>query len=79
MIIMEIGMWGIMKPVKKFMKYLEKELPNNYYGRCSPEGKKITILNQNNEYVYLFYKQEIEEDFELCCSLINTIIKESNL
>lgn len=63
-----------MNLVKQFLKHLKKELPNGYYSRCSPGSKKITILDQNDEYVYLFHKQEIEEDFELCCSLVNTVV-----
>lgn len=62
-----------MKPTKKFMKYLKQELPEGYYARCSPDSKKITIFNGEG-YVYLFHKQEIEEDFELCCSVVNAII-----
>ena len=62
-----------MKPLKKFMKYLERELPENYYATCSLDGKEVTILNEHG-YVYLFYKSEVEEDFDNCCSLVNTIV-----
>jgi hypothetical protein len=64
-----------MKPIKKFMKYLERELPKGYWAKCT-DGEKVIILNDKG-YVYLFHKQEIEEDFVCCCSLINIIIKES--
>lgn len=63
-----------MKPIKRFMKYLGRELPEGYYAKCRPDGKEVTILNDGG-YVYLFYKQEIEEDFELCCSLVQDIIR----
>lgn len=62
-----------MKPIKKFMKYLERELPEGYYAKCARDGREITILNEDG-YVYLFYKQEIEEYFELCCSLVTTVV-----
>lgn len=62
-----------MKPIKKFMKHLERELPEGYYAKCAPDGSEVTILNDGG-YVYLFYKQEIEEDFELCCSLVTTVV-----
>ena len=63
-----------MKPLKKFMKYLERELPDNYYATLSLDGKEVTILNEFG-YVYLFYKQEIEEDLDNCCSLVNTVVE----
>ena len=63
-----------MKPLKKFMKYLERELPDDYYATLSLDGKEVTILNEFG-YVYLFYKQEIEEDFDNCCSLVNTVVE----
>ncbi len=62
-----------MKPIKKFMKYMERSLPENYYATISLDGKEVTILNEYG-YVYLFYKQEIEEDFDNCCSLVSTVV-----
>ena len=59
--------------LKKFKKYLDAELPEEFHYAVSPDKKSITIQN-NGQYVYLFYAQEIEEDFELCCSLINYIV-----
>ena len=63
-----------MKPLKKFMKYLERELPDDYYATLSLDGKEVTILNEFG-YVYLFYKSEIEENFDDCCSLVNTVVE----
>ena len=63
-----------MKPIKKFMKYLTRELPDGYYATLSLDGKEVTILNEHG-YVYLFYKQEIEDDFESCCSLVSTVVE----
>jgi hypothetical protein len=59
--------------MKRFKKYLDDELPEGFHYICSPDKKTITIQNEG-QYVYLFYAQEIEEDFELCCSLINYIM-----
>ena len=55
------------------MKYLDEELPKEYHARQSPDGKEITIT-RGGQYIYLFYRQEIEEDFELCCSLVHTVL-----
>jgi hypothetical protein len=59
--------------LKKFKKYLDEELPEGYYYNVSPNGKEITIKN-DGQYIYLFYTQELEDDFELCCSLVHTIL-----
>lgn len=56
----------------KFLNYLNENLPRGYYPE--KEKDKITIRNKG-DYVYMFYRQEIEEDYELCCSLTNTILK----
>jgi hypothetical protein len=58
--------------MKEFKKYLDDELPEGFHYVFSPDKKTITIQN-DGQYVYLFYAQEIEEDLELCCSLINYI------
>jgi len=59
--------------IKKFMQFLEKELPQGYWGSISPDGNEITITN-GGQYIYLFYKQEIEADFSNCCALGYTIL-----
>lgn len=62
-----------MKLTKQFMKYLNENLPKEYHARQSPDGNEI-VITKGGEYIYLFYKQEIEEDLELCCSLVHTIL-----
>ena len=60
-----------MNNVEKFIKYTEEELPKEYYTVLGEEG--VTITN-NGRYIYTFYIQEIEDDLNLCCSLVHTLL-----
>jgi hypothetical protein len=60
-----------MNNVEKFIKYTEEELPKEYYTVLGEEG--VTIKN-NGRYIYMFYTQEIEDDLNLCCSLVHTLL-----
>jgi len=60
-----------MNNVEKFIKYTEEELPKEYYTVLGEEG--VTITN-NGRYIYMFYIQEIEDDLNLCCSLVHTLL-----
>lgn len=57
--------------MNKFLNYLNENLPKGYWAEKSKN--EIVIQNQGG-YVYMFYRQEIEENYDLCCSLTNTIL-----
>lgn len=61
--------------MRLFIEYLEHNMPKRY--RYEINGDEIIILNKK-EYVYLFYRQEIEEDFDQCCSLLHTVLELTN-
>ena len=60
--------------LKKFKDYLDDILPVDFYYQVSSDGKELIIKNEN-QYVYLFHLQELENTFELCCSLVPTIVE----
>lgn len=63
-----------MTKVENFINYLDRKLPHNFYPQYKEEDSEVYLV-KDGEYVYLFYVQEIEENFELCCSLANTVVE----
>jgi len=59
--------------INKFKKFLDKELPNNYNYWHYEANKEIRILSEK-ECIYLFFENEIEEEFEECCLLVYTLL-----
>ena len=54
--------------VAKFIKYLNNNLPIECWAKHDDVKKEVVILN-NSGYIYLFYEQEIAEDFRSCRAL----------
>ena len=57
--------------MNKFINYIEDSLPIRY--TYSIEDNCIKIL-KGNEYIYVFFRQEIEDDYLECCKLLEFIL-----
>ena len=57
--------------MKEFIKYLESTLPKNYNYVVKEDS--VMILD-GSEYVYLFHRQELEDNFRECCEMVEFIL-----